>query len=54
MVVVGDADLLTKELVSMTIYNFVSKLKPEEAQKVAIMFVKNFDLKWSSDKPIYN
>ena len=37
----------------MTIYQCISKQKPEEAQKIANSFVKNFALKWSSDKPIY-
>lgn len=52
-VFVSNVDQLVKEIASMIVYNYVSKLKPDEAQKIAIMFVKNFDLKWSTEKQIY-
>ena len=53
-VVLSDADLLTKELVCMTVYNCVAKMDPDQAQNIAINFVRNFDLKSFSDKQIYN
>ena len=49
----SEVDKLIKEITCMTIYQIITKQKPEEAQKVAFNFVKNFRCEWSSDKAIY-
>ena len=52
-IIASDVDQLVKEITCMTIYQIIAKQKPEEAQKVAVNFVKTFKLEWSTDKAIY-